>query len=651
MSAIAGIVDLEDRPDRADPLRMLDALAHRGDLVDVWVGSGVALGCREPSHGTRTVASYPLRSADGSIALTADVRLDNRTELASALGRDGVATDGELLLAAYERWGARCVEHLIGDFAFAVWDARERRLVCARDHFGVKSLFVHRSGARIVFGTEIKGIFAVGGVPETLDETAIAYHLSGTFDDTEITLYEAVKRLPAAHVLVVDEGGSSVSRYWALDPERETRLGSDSEYAEAFRELFVDAVRARMAGPARAGAMLSGGLDSSSIACAAMKLSEADGGAPLPTFSAVFDITTSCDEREYIDAVLATGSFEPTYFVADTTSPLAEFDRVCRAQDGVIQAPNLFLNWNLFKPAARQGVGVILDGFDGDTTVSHGTDYFADLARAGHWVRVASELRGFSRNFGESMSSLVATYAWRFGVEPRLSPRVTSVSRRAGAKLRRAAGRTAPPRLKGRDVVSADLARRVALDDRRRALRDGRPVPTNERGWHHWRLTWGVMPYTLELLDRAAAAHGVEVRFPFWDRRLVEFCLSVPAEQKVRGGWTRYILRRGMEGILPKAVQWRGGKSDLSPSFERALRTVERPTLEQILFRDSGQLAEMANVEALRGAFERFVGGRPGESDVVSIWRAVTLALWLEGRVAHTYSIGPQARTATGSFL
>ena len=223
--------------------------------------------------------------------IVADARLDNRREVVAALDLEASATrdvgDGELILRAYERWGGACPTRLVGDFAFAVWDSRNETLFCARDHVGVKPFYYHRAASAFLFASEIKALLTSPIVPYRLNPARVADHLVGLFGDQTSTFYRDIDRLPAGHTLTVTRSGMRIQRYWTLDSSRELVLGSDEEYAEAFRECFTEAVRCRMPSSDRVGCLLSGGLDSSSIVATARSLRTAVD-AKLDTFSAIF---------------------------------------------------------------------------------------------------------------------------------------------------------------------------------------------------------------------------------------------------------------------------------------------------------------------------------------------------------------------------
>lgn len=273
MSAIAGIYYLDGQPvDPADLGRMLETLAHRGsDRVGVWSEGHIGFGHRMLWTTPESLQEQlPLVNQTGDLAIAADARIDNRDELIAALGLmdrpSDKITDSQLILAAYEKWGDRCPEKLLGDFAFAIWDGRSQRLFCARAPMGVKPFYYYRSSRLFVFASEIKALLCLVEVPRLLNELKVAYHLALLFEDQAITFYQNIWRLLAAHSITIGCEETQIRRYWSSDPTREVRLHSDQEYAEAFREIFTEAVRCRLRSAFPVGSTLSGGLDSSSIA-------------------------------------------------------------------------------------------------------------------------------------------------------------------------------------------------------------------------------------------------------------------------------------------------------------------------------------------------------------------------------------------------
>jgi asparagine synthase (glutamine-hydrolysing) len=568
----------------------------------------------------------PLSNKRGDVVLAADARIDNRPELLAALDVPSWSHhdtgDGALILAAYERWGDDCPKRLRGDFAFAIWDERRHRLFCARDQFGVRPFYYHASDRTVVFASEIKALLTLPDVPRRLNELRVADHLAGIFEDQATTFYRHVYRLPAAHTLTVERGGRRVQRYAALDPGREIRLGSDGEYEDAFRERFTEAVRCRLRTTGPIGALLSGGLDSSSITCTARTL--LDGAERrVHAFSAVFPglpdaVLKRIDERPFVDAVVAGGGLIPHRVCADALSPLADVEAVMHHEDEPSLAPNLYMHWGLYREAQRHGVSVLLDGVDGDSTVSHGLDYLRELARRGRVARLLAEAGALATRYGGSPRRI----AWDLGLKPLLPEPLVD-----GWRMLRGRGRRP---WTFNSTIHPAFARRLALAERAHLLRsDRRRRPRTARDSHWITLTAGLIPYTLEIADRAAAAFSIEARYPFFDWRLAELCLGLPADQKLRHGWTRSVMRRAMGGVLPDEVRWRTHKADLSPNFRRTLFDRDRAVLDDVIVRDPGVIADYVDVAALRETYARCLSARGSDDDELSVFSAVTLALWL----------------------
>ncbi|MEW6754371.1 MAG: lasso peptide isopeptide bond-forming cyclase [Candidatus Latescibacterota bacterium] len=624
MSAILGVVHLDGRPVEPGLLEgMVDACAHRGpDGRGTWSEGSVGLGHLMLRVTPEAAAEpQPLFDPEAQLALTADARLDNREDLWRQLGLPGPARgDGEVILAAYRAWGERCVERLLGDFAFAIWDGRRRLLFCARDPMGVKPFYCHSAPGLFAFASEMRPILQLERVPRRLNKERLADYLVNSFGESTSTFYRDIERLPPAHALIVEPQGTGLRRYWSLDAVAPQRLGSDQAYADAFRALFIQAVGCRLRSASPVGSTLSGGLDSSSIACTARRLLDAQGRGPLHTYSAIFPDLPSedlrrIDERPYVEAVLAQGGYEPHFVRADQLSPLADLDRVLWHEEEAYCAPNLYLHWALYRAASEHGNRVLLDGIDGDTVVSHGLGYLSELAGRGHWRRLLAESRALGRRVGARPRRIV----WEFGFRP-LVPH-------AVLRLWRSVGRRQPAWVAA--GVNPEFARRLHLGERLDRLERRETSGWTAAADHRAGLLSPLFPYALELADKAAASFHLEPRYPFFDRRLIEFCLGLPAEQKLHQGWTRLVMRRAMEGILPPQVQWRPYKANLSPNFTRRFHEREQPLVERVLA-DAKELEPFVDLRAVRQACQRFMR-HPMQSgrEAMTLFGVVTLACWL----------------------
>lgn len=633
LSAIAGVYGLDGDPTVSDGVpQMARALAHRG-APTAWTRARIAL----TAFGTRPVVD----PATG-IVIVADARIDNRTELPMA-GQ----TDAELILAAYREWGSACVPRLLGDFAFVIWDPRRQLVFCARDPMGVKPFYYFRAARRFAFATEIKALLALPNAPAAIDAEQVALYLSTPAVDRDSTFYQDILRLPAAHTLTVTRNGIALHEYWRVDAEREVRLGSSDEYAAAFSERFRAAVGARLRDAAPLGATLSGGLDSSSIVCTARQL----GVTPLHTFSLVFPglegrALRAIDERGHIDHVIrGGGGLEPHFIRGDELSPLGDLDRVLSHLDQPFGAPNLYLHLGMYAAAQRAGVRVLLDGFDGDTTVSHGLGRLNDLAAAGDWSTFETEVRAFAAHRDIPPATVLPHFGLPFLANLARGGRLVRWARGARELVSRFAlsrrdvvgnyglAPLVPQSLSrawqivrggGTDLLRPALRRRIAARLRATAEQFRSGETATERATHLQGLAQPLYQQTLEIADQSAAAFGVEPRYPFFDRKLIEFCVSVPSEQKFAGGWSRLLQRRAMEGVLPSEIQWRGSKSNLSHNFAPRLRAGDGPRLASANFDVLAPYVDVGNARALR---DRVLAG--SEAEHQTLVRLTILAQWL----------------------
>ena len=634
MSGIAGIHYFDGRPVGNEIGRMVDVMEHRGpDEQGVWTSGPVGLGhCMLHATPESLHASLPQESAQSGCVITADARIDNREDLIQNLrlstDPDQVLPDSTLILRAYEKWGQDCVDHLLGAFSFAIWDPREQHLFCVLDHFGVRPFYYYcRAGEFFAFASEIKALLILEGVPEAPDKVRIAEHLLAPVEeDVTRTYFKHISRLAPSHALIIDHKSQTETEYWTLDPAREVQLSSDEEYAEHFRALFKDSVEARLRSNGPVGSTLSGGLDSSSIASQGARISQ----SPIHTFSAVFGEDSGSDERPHIEAVLSKyDGLQPHFIRGDEKSPLAEWNELYDYVDGACTTGNIYIFWRSNRMARNQGIRVMLDGFDGDTTVSYGKGYFYQLREEGRWFKLALEAGTLASHWGESPRGVV----WNWLKGSILSLPVLSQL----LKIRNA--------LKGRGEFHQEkngdagwekmLSREVVQEVKARSEKGEGSAPTTDREHHRRLLNQPVMKRILDLWNQVAAASSVDIRYPFYDKRLVEFCLAVPPEQKIRNGWDRYIMRRAMKGILPSTVQWRKGKGDLSIALDDSLISHERPLLESLMEDDPGGIGRFVSSSFLRDSVSKYLERKTGtgsEGQGLFVFRTLSLALWLKHR-------------------
>lgn len=638
MSGIAGILRVDKQP-VVDELidHMLDLMTHRGpDGMGRWSSGSVGFGHRtlrttpESRHEV-----LPLRSTSGQLILTADAKIDNRDELLAKLGLARHATfsvtltdkghtaisDSQLILAAYERWGRQCLDYLVGAFALAIWDERERVLFCARDHFGIRPFYYHwLPGSRFVFASEIRPLFQVPGTPRRVNESRVADFLLDLEDDKIATYYQDILRLPPSHWLQIRDGRLSVGSYWSPDPCRELRLASDREYADAFREVFTQAVHNQLRCRRNWAVCLSGGLDSTSVACVARKMLAENGGKPLNCVSIYYDTAPEGDEREYFQAVIDQGGITPHFLRADDVKPLDNLEPLLECYDGPINNPHFTLGWSVWQETRRKGFEILLDGVDGDVTVSYAFVYLQELARRGRWLTLFRESLGLSRSFFGGNTSPFSVMG-RLGVKPLLPPAARFATMRLWGK----------PRIRcvSGPIIRPEFARRMHVVQRLDEFERRERTLRTSKAYHCEEVTHGVIVASLENSNKLCSAFGIEPRHPFFDKRLIEFCISLPREQRICDGCTRMVLRRALADLLPEKVLYRGGKWGPGEYFAHRLWQVDRPRLEEALTAQAPRVEPYIDVAEVRDAYRRYAA-RPTVDDAYRLWNAVNLGAWLQ---------------------
>lgn len=567
MSGICGIVALDgSSPTLAQITALTAPLERRGPEGAHHVLCGpVALGhTLLATTPEALIEILPFTDSSTECVITGDVRLDNREELFLTLGLEQCPAslgDGELVLRAYLEWGEGCVDHLLGDFAFAIWDPRSARLFCARDHIGMRQLiYFHQPDRLFAFATEPGAVLAHPAVPRRLNETRVADFLLGLEGaDFESTFFSGVLRLPPAHSLTMGRNGLSIQRYWTLKPPPLLELSSEDEYADTFLKVFTEAVRCRLRGAGPVGSMLSGGIDSGSVVAVASRLLAAAGAPALKTISAIGSDPGSCRESSTILEMVKLPHLESLVISPDILEDHGEAVLALTEQGDDPFDAHMVMIRTIYQQAREAGVSVVLDGGNGDVALTSET-YQARLLRRGSWRKAWREASGEETFFGGGWTrryslraSAIRAFApnwlrWlrrRFlrnrvivGLNPAFARRVGAIERLDRYwRLNGASGRN-------------------FVEDRCRAMMSANPVVGRER------------------YDRVAASCAIECRDPFMDVRVLELSLRLPGDMLHRDGWRKLILRRAMSGLLPDKIIWRLGKEHVGWLFTQKL--VER---------------------------------------------------------------------------
>lgn len=561
--------------------------------------------------GLKGCVTWPERD----LAIVADMRLDDRGGLIDALGLGTRAQswpDEALVLRAHGRWGPDCPEHLLGDFAYALWDGRAGELHLVRDAMGARPLVFAHQGETVAFASSVPALLRLPGLKAEPDEGRIADFLV-LHDDLEQTFYRDVFRLPPGHRLCVGSDGVHRTRYFSLELPEQLELADRREYVERFRDLLVQATESRLRSPVDPTIMLSGGLDSSMLAGIVRDSGALAADTALATFSGTFPDYPEIDERDWIAKVLARGSFAPHFHRMDRESPLGRIDRDLVVHGQPFYAPNNYVDSAIMDRAAEAGAGLLLDGLDGDSTVGHGWEFMGQLFREGRWRRLLREARALGKNTDRS----AAWFLWRHA----LVPTWVGWTRRLGV-----GSSTRVPRL-----VAPDFAARMDLQARIVASRKAAiSTPLSPyRVQHLDKVASSVLPMSYEIAAQQAAARGIVRRHPYYDRRLVEFCLSLPPYLRLWRGADRVIQRRAAEGLVPEDIRRRLTKSIWEQNFRDRLVTEDRAELEQFRPRYGPALEPFVDLNHVSGRIEAVLAGQGGKNDLAQIWSLIVLGKWL----------------------
>lgn len=616
MSGFAGMVNLDGAPvDRALMSRFEEFLqAHGPDGQGQWVEGNVGLvhtlfATTEESRGER----QPM-SLDGNAWIVADARIDGRDELIRELAAHGCGAskrrpDTELILHAYSVWGEVCVEHLIGDFAFAIWDARQRKLFCARDHFGVRPFFYAHVGKTFVFGNAIDAPRLHPDVPDDLYEPAIGdFLVLGAGFDLDRTAREGVWRLAPAHVLIVAEGEVRTRRYWTLPVDPPTFYRHSRDYVEHFLQLFEQAVADRLR-TNRAAVLLSGGMDSSSVAAMAKRVTDKGGSdCSLSAHTQSYRRLIPYEEAPFARLTARKCGIPWKEFPLDDAQLLGFWDRpeFRRAEPWRIPLFDWTLADVLDKPRHAR---VVLTGQGSDGIFSSlRRRHCRDRIREGNWGLLAKEV---SRHLF-SQGRLRRLYL--FG-------HLREVFRKR------------VPLLSYPGWLNPDFERRWQLRERYEqygGIPVWDPAPKGAvRPEAHQLMAAPIWAGLFETYQPDNLLACIEARHPFFDLRLVRYALSLPALP-----WCsdKELLRQSMRGLLPEQVRLARKRPIVADLLMAFYRTSQKPWLKR--FEPVEGLDRYVNV---KGAMES--AQNPSTWQVTVHLRPISLNYWLQWESQYAYKL------------
>jgi len=603
MSAFVVIYNRSNTPAQPGVLDcVMDRLEHRGpDGSDVQSFGYVQMGHWHFWTTPEEVGErQPLSLIGLPFTIVFDGRIDNRTEVLNDLSfspESKLLSDAALVLHAYNRWGENCFEHFVGEFALVIFDQHRRRLVCARDALGDRTLFYTLNSTHVIIASEPWAVASVFGSSPILDNVGLAHYFAMKTPEDGRTLFKDIWELMPAQVLAVNQFEEHRWRYWRPDPSTKIRYQSDKEYADHFLYLLDESVKCRMRSVAPVGVLMSGGLDSTSVAClAARKIAP----HPLTTFSYVFEELESCDERKYIELVQKQWNVKSIQIPCDDAWPYKGIQDWHLNPNMPEGNPYRLLKNRAYQRTRNEGVQVLLTGGFGDQLYARGGDWLSDLIDDAKFSEAARDLYHQIRSAG-------LLWVLRAGFLQRAARRMFN-------------------RLPGVNYLN----RRYVIPDWLTEYPVGYLLSNEaniDPAIQYYSTVLGIRNATSSSMEIFhASRHGIELRHPYRDRRLVEYMLAIPAYQLYKKRY-KHILRSALNGILPELIRNRAAPTSLAELFFRGIER-ERFFLRSFFQRSEASWSKFVYSEWLLKHWDIFDNHRTDSKSIMIPWLCVTYEFW-----------------------
>jgi len=617
MCGISGIYGFDGAPaDIGHLQRMTDALAHRGpDGSGRYLQHNVGLGHRRLSIIDLDGGAQPLANENDTVHVVFNGEIYNFVELRAELEQAGhrfkTRSDTEVIVHGWEQWGAQCVDHFNGIFAFALWDERARRLFLARDHLGVKPLYYTVARGQLLFGSEIKALLAHPACPRAVDISALGQLFTFRYVPSPQTLFEGIRKLPPGHSMTVDDDGIAIRRHWARIPSH--RQGaSEAQLVDEYNELVTSAVKLQLRSDVPVGLFLSSGVDSAAL----LSLMRRQTSAPIHTFTIGFEGGERSNETDDARELARDFGADHTEMMVSPADYERYFERYMWDVEEPVGNESAAAFYFVSMIASRR-VKVVLTGQGADEPWGgyHRhlgvklSEYYRRLPRV-----VTDRIRGavlaLPRNerlkrgvLALDEPDVLARFAKIYSFfSPEMRARLFNGQTLADAAYRRRETREALASLQ-RDVQQLDPLSQMLYIDTRAGLPDD----------------------LLMVNDKMSMANSIESRVPYLDVRLVEFVESLPAHYKLRFARGKYLHKKALERWLPASVVHRRKKGFDNP-VQQWLRDRLRSRVDSLLFSGDACIRRYFDVDYIRRIVQLHQEGR--ENYMRHIYLLISFEMW-----------------------
>lgn len=625
MCGFVGLVSPGDGPDilKQKVKSMMRPIEYRGpdgEGLFLVAEVGLCLGHKrlaiiDPEHGKQ-----PMTTRDGQLTVVFNGAIYNYLELRRELITKGHPihsySDTEVLLYAYREWGESCVDRFLGMFAFAIWDARQRKLFCARDRVGIKPFYYHFDGAKLLFGSEIKSILAEGSLPRQPNQKGLQDYLTFQFCLGDKTLFQGVRKLEPGYAMTLncDSGDLRLTtrQYWDVQYDID-ESHDESWFVDHLAGLIEDATRMHLRSDVPLGAHLSGGLDSSTVVCLSAELLQ---GERLKTFTGAFPEGPQFDETGYAKLVAqAVGADYHDVYIKGAELPTT-LPKLMYYMDEPLAGPGVIPQYYVSLLAAHH-VKVVLGGQGGDELFIGYARYmvaYLEKCLSGAIYQSAN-----ASKYAVSLESIVPnlpllkTYLpmlqgfWRDGL-------FDSQDRRYFKLIDRSEGMV--------DLFSSDLINSAYSPfESFQAIfnRDGLDSLINRMTYFDLKCS---LPALLHVEDRTSMAASIESRVPLLDHRIVEFMATIPPNIKFAGGRMKYLFKKSVRNIVPTPIFERKDKMGFPTPLTEWTKGVARDFVRSVLLSDRARWRGLYNFDRV----EKALGDESEFGRVV--WGMLCLELW-----------------------
>ena len=625
MSGIGGIIYFDNNSlSVPDSLKLKSALEERVyDEFGQAAGKNFFLCCYKLCTTPESVyETQPFHLKTNNAYIVLDGRLDNRNEIILELNLQSNITDIEIISILYQKFDTGLIDHINGSFSIAIYNDDSKDVLLFRDHSGSKPLFYFYNKEKLIFSSEIGAIKDILGTNAKINKKRITDYLVHLYGKEDETFFKDINKVKKSHLTKANKDQINTIKYFQYEVS-EQNFNCIEECAEEFEAIFKKVIKAQMRSNKIIGTKLSGGLDSSSISSVAASITN----TKINAYSAVFmnlseEDFQKTDERKYMDSVALKYpnlNHKIINIDANTTNAIDyAFDDHENYKE-IIPHANRYFDIAILQKAKEDNISVLLDGFDGDSVISYGLEYFSQLGKSLQIKKLLYEASAYykKRNVKVSKNRILKNYFLKQIIPFRYIWLYQGLFNPNAFQQR--VNFLNHENKKNYNIYSHnEFANHYDRKSETNSIQD----------YHLNTLSWPAWEMGMEFSDLDSSRYGIEERYPFFDKRIMQFCLNVPGEYRISKGVSRRYFRESMKNILPQIVYQRIHKGNVSPVAINSLKKNQKTVLETI---KKSELSDYLDIDKItKNALEPFFNGNREQELSQYIFQLIALQKWLK---------------------